>query len=253
MDLDEEEQPILHFNYNYDEAAEIDSSLKTRLKFIKKVYLIINIQIFISGALSLLQISYRDQQEIKEVEYLIFAIVALFAFSSMCFLLCKQRFARRAPNNYILLIFNMLTSGFVISEIIFFVTVSNDKISNDLITKAIQMTFLIFTALTILAWTSQDNFSIKKNILLSFSLCLTLLLLFYYQFETKERVIFFIILAIFLYSVYIINGIKQIFDKKRHSLQKDDYILGALFMNFEFMYIYEDLSEYFQDIFWKKK
>lgn len=37
MKLDEEQQPILYSSDNYSEPSEIDSSLESRLGFIKKV------------------------------------------------------------------------------------------------------------------------------------------------------------------------------------------------------------------------
>ncbi|CAD8138648.1 unnamed protein product [Paramecium pentaurelia] len=243
MKLDEEQQPILYSSDNYQEPSEIDSSLEARLGFIKKVYTIINIQILFTGTLTLLQINYQDKQEINSSQIWLFVIALIIAIVLIFCLLCNKIYARKSPKNLFLLIIFSLNSGYVISQICCFVALKYE-IANNLIQIAIYIIFIMITGLTMLAWQTKENVTFCKSILISLALFLVLLPTFYYIYQIQLVEIIYLALAIFLYLLYIIYDIYKIFDAKRHSLQKNDYILGALFLYVDMIYVFSDILKY---------
>ncbi|CAD8132146.1 unnamed protein product [Paramecium pentaurelia] len=247
---DEETQRILEKNDHYNEAPEVDSSLTSRLGFIQKVYSILSMQLLFTALLTIVSITQPAIREFEVTQIWLFVIAAITAIVLMCCLLCCKQNARKAPKNYILLSFFTLCEAYVVSVIC--CSVATDYSNGiDLIIIALSMTVLMTMGLTMYACTTKEDFTICTGLLWSLAICLLMLFIFSLLFPSRLIQIIYSILAIFLYSIYIIVDTQLIVGSKRHSLQKDDYIIGALILYIDIIILFLELLKLLVQIFGK--
>ncbi|CAD8142849.1 unnamed protein product [Paramecium octaurelia] len=237
---DEEKQPIVDSSVHIKGVDEVDSSLTSRLGFIRKVYSILSLQLLFTALLTVWCITQEAVTKFVVQEIFLFVFAAISAIVLMCFLLCCKANARRAPKNYILLSLFTLCEAYVVSFICCTVATQNSN-GIELIVIALSMTVLMTMGLTLYACTTKEDFTICTGLLWSLAICLLLLFIFTLIFPSRLLSIIYSIFAIFVYSIYIIVDTQLIVGSKRHSLQKDDYIIGALILYIDIIILFLEL------------
>ncbi|CAK60525.1 unnamed protein product (macronuclear) [Paramecium tetraurelia] len=237
---DEEKHPIVDSSLHIKEADVVDSSLTSRLGFIRKVYSILSLQLLFTALLTIWCITQEPVKNFVVQQIILFVLAAITAIVLMCVLLCCKANARKAPKNYILLSLFTFCEAYVVAFICCSTATENSN-GIEIIVIALSMTVLMTMGLTLYACTTKEDFTICTGLLWSLAICLIMLFIFSLIYPSRLLSIIYSIFAIFLYSIYIIVDTQLIVGSKRHSLQKDDYIIGALILYIDIIILFLEL------------
>ncbi|CAD8080707.1 unnamed protein product [Paramecium sonneborni] len=247
----DEEQIKINKDDHQTQAEFIDSSLSSRLGFIQKVYSILSFQLFYTAAFTILSLSLPAMREFEATQVWLLVLASITALVIICSLFCYPKNARKVPKNYILLSTFTVCEGYVVSAICCNVATEYEN-GIDLIFIALSMTVLMTFGLTLYACTTKDDFTICTGLLWSLVICLFMLIIFSILFPSRLLQILISVFAIFLYSVYVIVDTQLIIGDKRHALQKDDYILGAIILYVDIVMLFIELLKLLVILFGKK-
>lgn len=209
------------------------NQMNPRMGFIRKVYGILSFQLLLTVILCLAAMSSKS--------YFNFMMsapgMALFIFSIImslitCILLvCFRKLSRTTPTNYILLTLFTLCEGYTVS---YSCAMSSPKI----VLMAAIMTLGITLALTLYALTTKTDFTFMGGML--FVGCTVMLLIGIFMMFTSNPFlhVLFSGFGVLLYGVYLIYDTQLLMGNKKHELELDDYILGALFIYLDIILIF---------------
>ena len=209
-------------NSNEEVIDQIEDSI--RLNFIRKVYGILSIQLFITFMMCLLTFInpiknfITSNQFLLNLSFLIQIGLIVVIFVNAC---CGNNLFRKSPTNYIILFTYTISLSYMVSYICAF-------LSQKIVLLAITLTMIITLVLTVYALKTKRDFTVGKcflwvsvGLLFELILCLFFTNLgFLYSFD--------LIFGIFVYSVYLIYDTQMIYAKVGNGYEIDDYILAAL-------------------------
>ena len=209
-------------NSKEEEIEEIENSI--RLNFIRKVYGILSIQLFITFMMCILTFINPiknfiiSNQILLNFSFLIQFGLIIVILVNAC---CGNNLFRKSPINYIILFTYTFSLSYMVSFICAF-------LSQKIVLLAITLTMIITFILTVYALKTKRDFTVAKcflwvsvGLLFELILCLFFTNLgFLYSFD--------LIFGIFVYSVYLIYDTQMIYSKVGNGYEIDDYILAAL-------------------------
>ena len=217
----------------------VDVSLSSRVQFIRKVYILLFIQLLITAgicALSILTIypggfGYFQYTHIwlfyVSIGLQVFIIIALF---------CFKRLARTVPYNYIGLFLFTLVEAYCISGLCSLVTIKNGSPGWVVISAAI--TAGVTFGLTLYAMYTKDEISVLKGTLSGIPFIIIILCLSIFVFEFS--ILSSMLNALFglLYCLFLVYDTREVIGGRYQALQIDDYVLGVVILYIDIVGIF---------------
>ena len=226
--LDTEEPPM-----GDDNATDIQINQAIRRGFIVKTYGILLSQLLITLCFIFLSFSdtIRDSFRFNSLIHTIILVASLIAVLIILVMFsCCRSTARKTPINYILLFtFTLCMSYYCL------LLCSNYDREN--VVNALVLTMALTVGLTVYAFKSQTDYTYSGFILFG--------LVFFLPFvglcilwSTLSYVIFCIIAGVIIYSMYIVYDTQLILGELGLEYKIDDYILAALNLYIDIIYIF---------------
>ena len=219
-----------------EEEIRTEINTAIRLGFIRKVYGILSIQLFITTLFCLLSMI---SQSVKE--FMIFnrglAYIMLFLLIIIpIIIICCPKTMRQVPQNYIILLLFTLAESYFVGFICAF---TNPKI----VFMAATMTFVMVISLTLYAINTNNDITMQGGALFIFSAAVMLLIFFgFFTNNGLFRVIISLVCVI-LFSLYLIYDTQLIMGNRQELIQVDDYILGAFILYTDIISIFLKLLD----------
>jgi hypothetical protein len=196
-------------------------SQSIRMGFVRKVYSILAVQLFVTfGIVSLFVTNESIKEAVQQNRGYYYSALGLnFAF--LIALACCTNVARNYPTNYVCL------AGFTLTEAYLVGTVSS-YYDTDIVFLAVAITGAVFLGLTAFAWQTKVDFTAMSGGL--FALLLVLIICgFMAIFVPGLRVVYaglgaFVFALFIIYDTQLIIGGKH----KKHQFSVDDYVFAAL-------------------------
>ena len=226
-----------------DEDKETEKIITTSLRngFIKKVYGIIFVQLLITTAViyyvmvneSIMQFMLNNTYFIYVCLIIDIAIILAFGCSKV---------GQQVPLNYILLIIFTFLESITIS----YTTIFYDPLS---VLTAAGLTMLVTFGLTLYAWMSKTDLTMKGGLLMTLSLILFFLGIIGIFFQSYFYQCLICSLGVLLMSVYLIFDTQLLIGNKKNLISMDLYIIAAMMIYLDII----NLFIYILKLFGKKK
>ena len=205
-----------------------------RLGFIRKVYLLLFVQLLITALLVMMGALSEGFRDFVYDNWWIMLVSFFLSLIPLLLLFFVKSFARTVPINYCLLFLFTLLDGFTLACITTFY-------EPGVILIAFGCTAALTGGLTMYAWLTKTDFTKLYGIMIvvGFALMGFLLIIIIFGSDDVYRLIFCPI-AIVFYGVYLIIDTQYIIGKGKYGLGYDDYVLGvvALYIDIVGMFSY---------------
>lgn len=203
---------------------------QTRLGFIKKVFGILAVQLFVTFMVCLIPILSDDfRMFMKEKWYL--AIIAGVIAIIFMYVLIYSKVNRKVPANYILLFIFTFCEAYLVA----FITTRYDPQTVGL---AAGLTTVVVTTLSLYAAFTKRDFTKCGGFLF---ICLIVLMtggIMAYFFRNKILNLVVSCLGVIIFGLYLMFDIQLLIGNKKKKLQKDDYILAAMMLYIDIIQIF---------------
>ena len=205
-----------------------------RVGFIRKVYSILAFQLLMTASFTS-YVCFSDPAALWLQQNLWFMILCCFgAIVTMYALGCYPSIARSVPTNYVLLLI------FTACQTVMVATICSIYERRSVFMAAV-LTATVVVALTIYAFTTESDFTICGGFL--FALVAVLLVASIMAIFIRNRYLQLAIsvLAVLVFSIYILYDTQLIIGNQSRKLSVDDYIFAA-------MMLYIDIIQLFLEI-----
>ena len=214
-----------------------------RLGFIKKVYVILFVQLAITAGWTAFCITNVSMASWMQDNIWLYITLLVLMIVVEIFLICVKKVSRKVPINYILLlIFTMCESYFVawLCQYYTYDPYRNDFDSDGyrIVGTAGAMTLGITAALTTYAWTTKTDFTRKMGFIWVLGMTFFMLSLFSIFFYSYWVQMFLCAFGVLLFGMYLVLDTQLIVGEGRHKLGIDDYVLGALILYIDIIMIF---------------
>lgn len=207
---------------------------RDRLGFIRKVYLLLFLQLLITGVFVLIGALSEGFRDFVYEHWWIMLISFFLSLIPLLLLFLVKSYARTVPINYCLLFLFTLLDSFTLACITAFY-------EPEVILIAFGCTALLTGSLTLYAWFTKTDFTLLYGVMIvvGFALFAFLLLILILDNNDIYRLIF-CPLAIIFYGVYLVIDTQYIISKGKYGMGYDDYVLGvvALYIDIVGMFAY---------------
>jgi FtsH-binding integral membrane protein len=199
-----------------------------RLGFIRKVYGILTLQLFITVALCSLTF-INDVRMFIQQNTALFWVSVILSLILIIPLLCFKNVAKKVPLNYILLISWTICEAYMVAVVC-------SIFEPNVVLIAAGCTLVVTGAITIYACFAKEEFSFLGGFLSSSITLLFLfsLMVFFFPFMNTLLCIF----GVFLYSLYLLFDTQMIIGRFDSELSVDDYILASLTIYLDIIQIF---------------
>ena len=208
----------------------VDATFTSRIKFVRKVYILLAIQLMITTGICALSVTtmypggfgYFQTRN----QWLMYVAIGLQLFL-LILIFCVKKIARKVPLNYIMLSLFTLVEAYLLSSICA-VASRNGHASWVAISAA--MTAGVTIGLTLYAMFTKRDFTKMYGFISAFPFILLILFLSIWVF--RFGILSSILNALFalLYCWCLIYDTQLIMGGKRHALELDDYVLGVIIL-----------------------
>lgn len=217
-----EEAPLTG-EWNEEDREAFKIPIENRRNFIKKVLGIISAQMFITTAITAVVMAWGDSNDwFEEHWWIVFIFLTMMVIPEIMLICCMDKFARKVPINYILLlIFTLGTSGCVA-----IICSAYQPLSVLLVACLTTGLTCILTAFAI--YTDTD-FTKAIWVVLAFSCVLSIVGLILMFVDVPRGVAILIsCLWLIIYGVFLIIDVQALAGGKKYSFTEEDYIVAAL-------------------------
>lgn len=206
-----------------------------RLGFIRKVYLILTMQLFVTS----LFVVFGFNDTIRKIYQSNFFLFYLAMFTSIILafsLLCFQNLVRNFPTNYLVLTIWTLCEGYLIGV----VSSIFDAYS---VLLAACLTVTVTLALTVYAFTTKKDFTYIGGLLFVFVSIMIFFGFFFMLFGVNNKFTsalysFYLILGVMLYSFWLIYDTQLLMGKYGNEFSIDDYVIAAMMIYMDILQIF---------------
>eukprot|EP01017_Pseudomicrothorax_dubius_P051321 TRINITY_DN9857_c0_g1_i2.p1 TRINITY_DN9857_c0_g1~~TRINITY_DN9857_c0_g1_i2.p1 ORF type:complete len:279 (+),score=28.52 TRINITY_DN9857_c0_g1_i2:40-876(+) len=202
-----------------------------RMAFIRKVYVILTIQFFLTTCMCFYTESQSSFKKFILDNTVVLYLMIGIQVTTLIILSCCMSRAKRSPFSYIFLIL------YTVSEM-WLVSYASARFSPKTVTLAISLTMGITLALAIYACFTKDDITYCGGMLFTLAACFILMAFFYIFVRSQFSDLLYCIAGILLYSIYVIYESQLLVEGKRYELSMNDYIIASLL-------IYVDLVRIF--------
>ena len=209
-------------NYSQAKEEEIRTEINTtiRLGFIRKVYGILSIQLFITTIFCFFAMTSKSLKEFMLYHQGLMTLMFFLLLIIPCVITCYQGLMRQVPQNYIILLIFTLAESYVVG---FICAYSKPEI----VFMAAAMTFVMVLSLTFYAINTNNDITMQGGFLFIFSSAILLFIFFGFFIRNSLYSVILSLFCVILFSFYIIYDTQLIMGNRQGMIQIDDYILGA--------------------------
>ena len=231
--------------YNNLKEEEVRTEINTqiRLGFIRKVYGILTVQLFITTIFTLISM-VSSSVKIFFLEHIgILLLMFLITIILPIVIVCCPGIMRQVPQNYIILLIFTLGKSYLVGFICAYT-------KPQIVFMAASMTFVMVIALTLYAINTSTDITMKGGLIFIFGAALFLLSIFGIFTRNSFFSIIISLLFVVLFSLYLIYDTQLILGNKQDMIQVDDYILGAFMIYTDIISLFIELLKilsYFSD------
>ena len=175
----------------------------------------------------------------------LFIAALIIAIFIQCAIVCCKSVARTSPTNYLLLTIFTLCWTFVIGVIC-------ATYSAEVVLTAALMTMVLTVSLTVYAWFTKSDFTqlcgpfVCFGLLLIICISMMMSILSFLVFSYTEKWYpFASAFAVIVYGLFLLIDTQLVVGGRRHELSIDDYIIGALVLYLDIIYIFIELLKIF--------
>ena len=202
-----------------------------RLGFIRKVYLILTTQLLFTGFMCIIPMVNENAQNWMMKNYWLLIVCCIGSIVLNCVLICIRSVARSVPINYILLFAFTFCQGYMVASIC-------AMTSPQIVLAAAFMTAAITISLTIYAWTTKTDFTVLGGMFFILGAALFMLGIFCLFVKYNALHMVYCSIAVVLFGLYLVFDTQLIVGGKRHKLDIDEYIVGALILYADIIMIF---------------
>lgn len=217
-----------------EEAIKQEINLTIRLGFIRKVYGILSIQLFITTLFCLLAMTSLSLKLFmlnhKGVMLFMLTLVIILPILIVCF----PGIMRQVPQNYIILL------AFIVGES-YFVGYICAYTKPEVVFMAAAMTFVMVLSLTFYAIKTNTDITMQGGLFFILSAALFLFVIFSFFIRNSFFMVIIALLCVILFSFYIIYDTQIIMGNRQEMIQVDDYILGAFMLYTDIISLFLEL------------
>ena len=216
----------------------IDSEAITtqiRLGFIRKVYAILTVQLFVTSLFVVLGFNDSVRQIYHSSSFLFY--LAMFTSIILAFsLICFQKFISNFPTNYLILSIWTLCEGYLIGV----VSSIFDAYS---VLLAACLTVTVTFALTVYAFTTKKDFTYIGGILFVLVSIMIFFGFFFILFGINNKFTsglysLYLILGVVLYSFWLIYDTQMLIGKYGNEYSIDDYVIASMMLYLDILQIF---------------
>lgn len=221
---------------DYNPADFTDKT--TRNGFIKKVFGILSVQLFITFFFTLGVVLSRGLQDFLLKNWYIAIITSVISLI-IIYIIVYSKLGRKVPWNYILLFVFTLAESVTVG----FITANTVRASDKgpyTVALAAGLTAAIVTALALYAAFTKKDFTKCGPFLLVCLVALMIGSICFYFFFRDNMVLNLVIsvVGVIVFGLYLIMDIQLVMGNKKNKLQKDDYVLAAMMLYIDIIQIF---------------
>eukprot|EP00499_Haloplacidia_sp_CaronLabIsolate_P012515 CAMPEP_0196781620 /NCGR_PEP_ID=MMETSP1104-20130614/9979_1 /TAXON_ID=33652 /ORGANISM="Cafeteria sp., Strain Caron Lab Isolate" /LENGTH=274 /DNA_ID=CAMNT_0042151853 /DNA_START=98 /DNA_END=922 /DNA_ORIENTATION=+ len=194
-----------------------------RMGFIRKVYSILCLQLlFTFGLCAVFALSNSAGDWVRDRPALVW-VALLVAFGFVCAIICVERVARRHPTNIIVLSLFTMFEGFAVGGISAFY-------ETDSVLIALGFTVVITLGLTLFAWQTKIDFTMKSGCIFSLVLLMFMTLIMAIILQSEVLSVIYAALGTVVFSLFLVYDTQLIVGgrHRRFQFSVDDYVFAAL-------------------------
>ena len=212
-----------------DHVKLLDIPFEVRLKFVRKVYILLSLQLLITMGLSILSIktAKRGFGHFQLHNPKILFVVCAFQILLSLTLLCVRKVSRTVPYNYICLFLFTLVESYMISAVC---AVYSSADSTSWVVLSAAMTAGVVIGLTIYAFRTKTDFTIRYGLIYGAVFIAIILVIATWILKFSYAATFINAGFAVVYCLFIIYDTQQVIGKNRHGLHIDDYVLGVVIL-----------------------
>jgi len=226
-----EAKNIDSFYYSQEFELTFSFSEILRIGYIKKVYGILSLQLLITLLFTIWTMNSSSLQTFQKEKIGILIICVLLAIILPCVLVCFQTTMRSVPYNYIILFIFTIAESYIVS---YFCSVTEPKI----VFMAAFETFSLVVSLTIYAFTTKTDFTTKRGMIFVLICAVFMFSIFYFLTSNQFFHILVCFLFIIVYGWFLLYDTQLILGNKENALDTEDYILGAFMLYTDIVYLF---------------
>jgi FtsH-binding integral membrane protein len=236
--------PYLEYQESDFKTLETETRIKEitksiRINFIRKVYGILSFQILITTIFVILTMTIKSIKTFMINNPILFYIILLLTIILPIIIICFPNTMNKVPLNYIILLLFTLSESYLIS---FICSISNGKI----VLMACLMTFFMVVFLSLYAFFTDNDITLKSSFLFIFAFSLFLFGFFLIFTNNKIIHIIYCVLGIILFSFYLVYDTQLIIGNKSYCVETDDYILASFMLYTDIISIFLELLNLLQ-------
>jgi len=212
-------------------AASGFNDVSIRAAFVRKVYFTLATQLAITSgivALFLYNKSVRDFVQENAALYYVGYVVFLISYFM---LVCCQGLRRKFPANVGLLLIFTLAFSYMVGMISSFY-------DTDIVMLALGITTLVTVSVSIFSFQTKFDFTKWLGVAVAASLCLFFFGIFTIFFYSNIMHLIYACIGAVLFTVFLAIDTQMIVGGKRHELDPEDHILGAIMLYIDIVYIF---------------
>lgn len=235
-----EQYPYQNDYYSNSKEEEIRTEVNTmvRLGFIRKVYGILSVQLFVTTIFSLLAMVSDSVKKFMINNFGILLLMLLLAIFLPCVIVCCNGQMRQFPQNYIILGVFTLAESYLIGFICAYT-------KPEVVFMAASMTFVMVASLTIYAITTKNDITIQGGLIFILFAAFFLFGIFGIFIHYRLFHVILALIGVIIFSIYIIYDTQLIMGNRREMIEVDDYILGAFMLYVDIINIFLELLKIF--------
>ena len=226
------------FQINPDIDKEI--SQKMRNGFIAKVFGIIFYQICITAIIVLLGLFSNSFKSILLKSTALYIIFSIATIVLVLLPLCIRDAFTRVPLNYIILTLFTISYSYLIAVLTCLYTPQS-------VLTTLFLTLVIVGSLVLYAMKTKEDFSTMGGMLCVFLVLLILSSLILILIPIPFLYLIYNILGLILFSFYLIFDVQLLVGDRKNKFTEDDYILAAMNIYLDIVYIFVKLLQMFGD------
>lgn len=199
------------------------TSRNDRNRFIAKVYSILTTQLVITSLYCSAVVASETLQEALIQAYPLVYAAMILSFVVLLVLVCSQKAAKKVPLNYILLGTFTLLEAYILG----FICAFTDPV---IVLVAALMTVGITGVLTLYAFKTKKDFTTMWAglfVLVTVLFLFGFFMIFFYSYWLR---LIYSLLAVIVFSIFIIFDTQLIAGGRYGELTYDDYVVGALIL-----------------------
>lgn len=218
-----------------------DHALQDRLGFIRKVYVILSVQLTVTFGAILFTKSNDSVDKWMKGQAALALSLFFVSFFVQCAIMCCRSVARKVPTNYILLSIFTLCQSFFFSWVVAQYTASTTIM-------AAGMTLGMTVALTVYAMFTKTDFTVCGALFFIMSIGLLMLFVFsiFMSFVSWWHP-FVSAVLVCVYGLYLVLDTQMIAGGRSHQISMDDYVIGALLLYIDITMIFFELLKLLGD------